>query len=188
MKVKRALQLKWVTRLVTRIGLAMVFAAALLFLPVATRADSTQTYNVTGTLASGGTITGQITIDFTTDVITTGPGGITADGESFFCPNSGETGCTLGASFPGTVAFELALSSTNYLVIDWNAFSSSNPPSTINLDPGYSYCINCGGLTGTDALVSGTAVSTPEPSDAALLLLGLGALGLMVRRRSIAIG
>ena len=65
----------WLRLVATRAFMSAGLACLLLLVPAATRADSTQTYNVTGTLADGDTVNGTITIDFTTGVVTTGPGG-----------------------------------------------------------------------------------------------------------------
>ena len=169
-----------------RVSLAAAIACGMLLIPTAALADSNQTYNVTGTLASGGTITGTVTIDFTTGVVTTGPGGITVDGTTFICPGNG--GCALVASVAGTDGFAMVNNSQTYVFIDWNALAPGAPPNSITLNSGWTYCKNCGGATGYDDAISGiaTAVATPEAPEALLLLAGLGALGIlaMYRRKS----
>lgn len=178
----------WLRLVATRAFLSAGLACLLLLIPAATRADSTQTYNVTGTLADGDTVNGTITIDFTTGVVTTGPGGITVDGTTFTCPGAG--GCTIAGSFTGTEAVGLYDSSTVNLVLDWNDLTGSLPPSSISINGGYSYCTDCGGTTTRSFFSTATltAVQTPEPPEALLLIAGLGALGLffVLRRKSTA--
>lgn len=168
----------------TRVFLAAGAACLMLLIPAAARADSTQTYNVTATLSNGQTVTGTVTIDFTTGNVTTGPGGITVGADTFTCPGSG--GCVLTGS-AGQEGFGLYTSSTNYLVIVWNDLSGNPPPSSISIVDTSSYCVNCQGSDGHVYFTSATmtAVNAPEPPEALLLLAGLGALGafVVVRRK-----
>ena len=177
----------WLQTIAIRILFAAGIACLLLMLPTAALAGSTQTYNVTGTLADGDTVSGTFTIDFSTDAVTTGPGGITVNGTTFTCPGAG--GCLLTNSFPGTDAIAFYDSSTVDLVLDWNVLAGTIPPSSITVNTGDSYCTDCGGATTRSFFSSATvtAVQTPEPSEILMLLAGLGALGaLIVFRRKLA--
>lgn len=169
----------------TRGILAAGAACLMLLIPATARADSTQTYNVTGTLASGQTVSGTVTLDFTTGKVTTGPGGITVGAEDFSCP--GVAGCIITNSIPGTDVFALFNTSHNYIAFNFNALSGSLPPSPFLINAGNSYCQNCGVVTGNSYFTSitMTPINAPEPSEGLLLLAGLGALGafVVVRRK-----
>jgi hypothetical protein len=160
-----------------RAGLAIAIASAMLLIPTATLADSNQTYNVTATMTSGSTLTGTVTIDFTTGKVT---GDVTVDGLTFTCPGGG--GCVYEGSVPGTQGFVLEENLQTYVFINFNTLSPGPPPSSITLNSGYTFCDNCAGITGYDKATSGiaTAVATPEPPEALLLLAGLGALGMLM--------
>jgi hypothetical protein len=160
-----------------RAGLAIAIASAMLLIPTATLADSNQTYNVTATMTSGSTLTGTVTVDFTTGKVT---GAVTVDGLTFTCPGGG--GCVYEGSVPGTQGFEMGNTPQTYVFINFNTLSPGPPPSSITLNSGYTFCNNCAGIKGYDKATSGiaTAVATPEPPEALLLLAGLGALGMLM--------
>ena len=169
----------------TRVFLAASAACLMLLIPATARADSNQTYNVTGTLASGQAVTGTLTVDFTTGMVTTGPGGITVGSETFSCPGAG--GCAITNSIPGTDVFAIYNSTHDYVAFNFNDLTGSLPPSSFLINSNYSYCQDCGVVTGNSYFTSitMTPVNAPEPPEGLLLLAGLGALGafVVVRRK-----
>ena len=173
----------FLNRVASRIAIAAGIACLLFFIPQATRADSTQTYNVTATTASGQTITGAITIDFTTGLVTTGAGGIDAEGTMFSCPQSAK--CHLGPAFPDMTALRL-YDGSSYLQLVWDKIGSGGPaPADITLNSARSFCYFCGNDKGLDRFRRAklTPITMPEPAESLLLLAGLGALGLLFARQ-----
>jgi PEP-CTERM motif len=169
------------TGAVTRVLALSLFAIMFVLLPNTTRADSTATYNVSGTLVSGGTYSG--TLEFqqsgsTLQLINTS---LTLDGNSYACNGATSNNCAVFGPLPFNW---FTIQGPGSLVLfDWlgAGFNMSNPPATFSFLGGY--CLGCG--FGLDFIASGqaTAVKTPEPTS--LLLLGAGAvgLGLLSRRR-----
>jgi len=167
----------------SRIAIAAGVACLLSIIPQAARADSTQTYNVTATTASGQTITGNVTIDFTTGLVTTGAGGIDADGTMFSCPQSAK--CHLGPAFPDVTTLRL-YDGSSYLQLVWDKIGSGGPaPAAIALNSARSFCYFCGNDKGLDHFRRAklTPITMPEPAEGLLLLAGLGALGLLFARQ-----
>jgi len=171
----------------TRVFLAASAACLMLLIPATARADSNQTYNVTGTLQSSSgpiTVSGTLTIDFTTDKVTTGPGGITVGADTFSCPGNG--GCTVINSIPGDDVFSL-VGTGDYVAFVLNAPSGGLNASNFSIIVNSSYCQNCDGVSGNNFFTSltMTPVNAPEPPEGLLLLAGLGALGafVVVRRK-----
>jgi hypothetical protein len=169
--------------------LVRVFALALLvsasaMLPHVAHADSNNAYQISGSLASGGTFSG--TVDFSysskTGQTTLINSNFTMDGTSFSCNGlTGGNQCLVFDPF-GTDYFQV-LSGSALVVLDWSAFNLAGTfPSTINFSGGYVAIL---GVNQLDTITGGTGsyLATPEPS--ALLLLGAGLLGLVAlfRRR-----
>src|SRR5580704_4160740 len=166
--------------LLARVFALAVLASAFAMLPNVVRADSNNAYQISGTLASGGTFSG--TVDFSYNsktgqtVITNS--NFTVDGTSFSCNGlTGGNQCLVFDPF-GTDYFQV-LSGNTLVVLDWSAFNLAGAfPSTINFVGGYVATV---GVKITDTVTGGTGVSTPEPS--ALFLLGVGLLGLIALSR-----
>ena len=164
----------------------------------AAKADTVKTYDVSGTFASGGTLSGQFTYDYSpyTGGVEPVIGNITADGVNFsLCPNEPGS-CNLYDSFLGGTAdgFEFVSSTGSLVELIWSGVDLGNPPNILTLLTN-TVCIDCGTngvpLWGGyfDNLVSGTAVdpptvATPENSTLPLLLSGLLALGLFAAWQS----
>ena len=170
------------TALLVRIFALAVLAFAFAMLPNVAHADSNGAYQISGTLASGGTFSG--TLDFSYSSAT-GQTVLTnsnfkVDGISYSC--NGVTGGNQCLVFdPFGVDYFQVLSGTNLVVLDWVPFSSPGAfPSTINFTGGY---VDVFGVKLTDTVTGGTGsyVATPEPS--ALFLLGAGLLGLIALSR-----
>jgi hypothetical protein len=88
-------------------------------------------------------------------------------------------GASAGAGVDDSVAFALALYNT-----DFSAYLGANGPlATITLTPGLGTSFTTDGSLATLADTSAAAV--PEPSAWLLMLIGLSAMGAMVRRRSL---
>jgi PEP-CTERM motif len=162
-----------------------LLASAIVLLPSAARADSNNAYQVSGTLASGGTFSG--TLDFQYNSITNQTtlinSNFTVDGVSYSC--NGLTGGNQCVVFDpaGTDYFQV-VNGNNLVLLKWTAFNPAGPyPSTLNFVGGYVQIVN---VKTTDTIIGGTGkyVTAPEPS--ALLMLGAGLLGLLAvssRRR-----
>jgi hypothetical protein len=176
------------TRLQNRTALfARVFALALLtsafaMLPTVAHADSSNVYQISGTTAGGGTISG--TLDFSynskTEQTLLVNSNFTVDGKSFGCNGlTGGNQCVVFDPF-GTEYFGV-IAGTTLAVLEWNQFPlPGNFPSTFNFIGGYVDPLGGGSW---DYVAGGTAtyVKTPEP--AALFLLGAGLLGVIALSR-----
>jgi hypothetical protein len=167
--------------------LVRVFALALLVstfavLPHMVHAHSNNPYQISGSLASGGTLAGTLDFSYSAKtgqtVITNS--NFTVDGTSFSC--NGLTGGNQCLVFdPCGTDYVQVLSGNTLIVLDWSAFNLTGTiPSTINFVGGYVALL---GVKELDTITGGTApyVATPEPS--ALFLLGAGLLGLIALSR-----
>jgi hypothetical protein len=167
----------------------LVVVFALTVAASAAKADTIITYDVTGTFASGGTLSGDFTADMTTDTVTSV--NLTADGVNFTnCPGGPSGTCTIYNNLGGNDGFGVANSSGwPYVTIVWSPVDLTNPPNDLTLVSATT-CVDCG-ANGVfwygaywDTLVSGTAVDpptvpTPEGGTTlAMLLAGLLSLGL----------
>jgi hypothetical protein len=180
--------------------LILVFALTLVC--GAAKADTIGTYTVNGTLASGGTVTGSFTFDYSPTSGGINPitaVDITADGINFTeCPGGTGGKCNLYTGLDGGTADGFGVSDPTgytYINILWNAVDFSNLPNMLTLIDS-SFCVDCG-TNGTlsawgmyyDQLVSGTAVdppptATPEGGSLSMLLIGLLGLGAFMAWRA----
>src|ERR1700735_17996 len=167
------------TGIVTRLLALTIFAAMFVMLSSSVRADSTATYNVSGTLASGGTFSGTLEFDQNGSTLQLINTSFTLDGSSYACNGATSNNCTVFGPLPFN--WFTVQGSGTLVLLDWlgAGFNMTNPPATFNLLGGY--CLGCG--IGVDFITSGQAnvVGTPEP--ASLLLLGAGILGLALLSR-----
>ena len=167
------------TGIVTRLLALAIFAAMLVMLPNTARADSTATYDVSGTLASGGTFSGTLEFDQNGSTLQLINTSLTLDGNSYACSGATSNNCAVFGPIP--FDWFTVQGSGTLVLLDWlsSGFNLSNPPATFTLLGGY--CLGCG--IGVDFITSGQAniVGTPEPGS--LLLLGAGILGLALLSR-----
>ncbi len=169
------------TRIVTRVLALSLFVAMFVLLPNTTRADSTATYDISGTMVSGGTFSGTLEFEQNGSTLQLINTSLTLDGNSYACNGATSNNCAVFGPLPFN--WFTVQSPGSLVLFDWlgAGFNMSNPPATFSFLGGY--CLGCG--FGLDFIASGqaTAVSTPEPTS--LLLLGAGALGLglLSRRR-----
>lgn len=170
------------TALLIRVFALAVLVFAFAMLPNVAHADSNNAYQISGTLASGGTFSG--TLDFSYNSLTNQAvlinSNFTVDGTSFSCNGltSGNQ-CLVFDPF-GTDYFQV-LNGNTLVVLDWSAFNLAGTfPSTINFVGGY---VSILGVKQLDTITGGTGayVTAPEPS--ALFLLGAGLLGLIALSR-----
>jgi hypothetical protein len=161
-----------------RLASLAAIAALVLFLPAATRADSNATYTFSGSLSDSSGFSG--TLDFNTSggVTTLVNSNFTIGGTTFSCNGASSNTCIVQNS--GFADYFQALSGSSLVLLSWNPFDFSNPPSTFNFNGGY--CLNC--ASGIFTWVSdGNAVATPEPLTWLMLAVGLLAVLLFPRRR-----
>ena len=168
------------TALLVRVFALAVLASAFVMLPTVAHADSNNAYQISGTLASGGTFSG--TLDFshnsaTGQTVLTNSN-FTVDGISYSC--NGLTGGNQCVVFdPVAIDYFQAFSGNNLVVLEWSAFNLAGAfPSTLDFVGGY---VTIFDVKQMDTVTGGTGVSTPEPS--ALFLLGAGLLGLIALSR-----
>ena len=170
------------TTLLVRVFALALLVSAFAMLPNVAHADSNNAYQISGTLASGGTFSGTLDFDYSpiTGQTTLINSKFTVDGTSFSCNGlTGGNQCLVFDPF-GTDYFQV-LSGTTLIVLDWSAFNLAETfPSTINFVGGYVAILDVKQL---DTITGGTGsyVATPEPS--ALFLLGAGLLGLIALSR-----
>jgi PEP-CTERM motif-containing protein len=166
---------------------ARVFALALLAFAIATlpgvaRADSNNAYQISGTTASGGAISG--TLDFSYNSNTKQTllinSNFTVDGKSYTC--NGLTGGNQCIVFdPYGTEYLGVISGTTFVILEWTGFNLAGTfPSTINFIGGYVEPL--GGGT-WDFVTGGTATIIPTPEPSAVFLLGAGLLGLVALSR-----
>jgi hypothetical protein len=170
------------TGIISRIFAVALLAAAFVLLPAAARADSTATYDISGSLVSGGSFSGVMEFDQSGSTLQLINTSFTLDGQSFACSGAASNTCI--AFDPFGVSFVSIGQSGPNVVFTWldNSFNILNPPSSFNFLGGY--CTGCGPI-GVDAFIGGTATQVPAPEPGAFLMLGLGiaALALLSRRQ-----
>jgi hypothetical protein len=163
------------TGLICRLSLFALFAAAVLVLPVALRAD-TVTYDLApgDTLQTNvGPLTGTFTVNFSTKHATAT---LFLDGMTFTCTNA--------ALFtPGGNTSEEALEAVApggaHVVLAWSILPAD--PNPLVFDSTLSSCQGCT-PSGLDFLSTGDSATIPEPSSALLLIPGLVAVLPFARR------
>lgn len=170
-------------RTIARAAAMALLAAAFILLPTIARADSTATYDISGSLASGGTFSGTLEFDQSGSTLQLINTSLTVDGLQLSCNGASSNLCIVFDPF-GT-SFVNIQGSGATVVLEWldTNFNISNPPASFPFLSGY--CMGCG-APGPDMIMSGTAnnVTAPEPAQWTLMALGLGALALFSRRRS----
>ena len=163
----------------------LLLTATILIWPISSRADSIGTYDLSGLFQSGGSLSGTVTIDFTSDQVTSG--NVTADGLTFTCP--GSPGCALNTTYDGGTGtgFRSAGSGIPYLFLEWLTSSSDQSSMSLTAAIPSSYCDSCLANGPTidfleSGMATGSVVMTPEPSTCLLLVTGLLAIVFLARR------
>jgi hypothetical protein len=189
---------------VSKATILALLAAAIVFLtPAPAQADSYLDYQVSGIFQSGSALSGWFVVDTTNGRVTNGQ--LTADNQTFSCPDGFSNGCALSSAV-GFLVGPGAPTSYSFLQLVWLPGSDV---SGFNFNTSNSYCWYCGANT-VNYLTSGSAVEfgtlatpvftqqgpvggdepndgpvpTPEPNSGILLaagLLGLSFMGLKYR-------
>jgi hypothetical protein len=167
-----------------RVFAGLMLATAFVLLPMTARADSTATYQVSGTLASGGTYSGTIELDHSTStgLTTLINSNLTADGISFSC--NGQTGANqcLVYSPTGPDYFQV-LDGSHLFLLEWDQINLAGPyPPTLTFFTGY--CTTCSG-SGNDWVSGGTGTYVATPENSTILLVGVGLLAILLLSRRI---
>ena len=167
--------------IIIRILSLAAMAAVFVLLPGAARADSTATYDVSGTLTTG-TFSGTLEFDQSGSTLQLINSSITMDGETFTCSGATSNNCTVYDPF--ALSYVTMLGDGSLALFNWldSSFDISNPPASFDFMGGY--CYNCG-VAGYNYIMSGQAnyVTAPEPASFLLLGAGILALALLSRRR-----
>lgn len=167
--------------IIIRILSLAAMAAVFVLLPNTARADSTATYDVSGTLTTG-TFSGTIEFDQSGSTLQLINSSLTMNGETFICSGASSNNCTVYDPF--SLSYVTMLGDGSVAMLNWldSSFDISNPPSSFDFMGGY--CYNCG-VAGYNYVVSGQAANVTAPEPASFMLLGAGilALALLSRRR-----
>ncbi|HEY0701652.1 MAG TPA: PEP-CTERM sorting domain-containing protein [Candidatus Acidoferrales bacterium] len=165
-----------------RLFAVALLAAAFILLPGVTRADSTATYDISGSLVSGGTFSGTFEFDQSGSTLQLINTTFTLDGLQFGCSGAASNTCQVFDPF-GVSFVSIGQNGPN-VVFTWldSNFNILNPPNSFNFLGGY--CTGCG-YFGIDGFLGGTAtkVTSPEPGVFLMLGLGLVALAILSRRQ-----
>ncbi|MFY9805101.1 MAG: PEP-CTERM sorting domain-containing protein [Candidatus Acidiferrales bacterium] len=169
-----------------RIFAGMLLVVAFILLPSTARADSTNTYQINGTLASGGTFSGTIEFDYSpsTQLTTLINSNLTVDGVSFTCNGRVNSNNCLVYAPAGPDYFQVQ-NGADLVILEWTGFNLAGTyPQTLNFFTGY--CMSCVTANGYDWVQGGTGKYVTTPENSTLLLMGVGLLGLVLlsRRRS----
>src|ERR1700722_638194 len=120
-----------------RIFAVALLAAAFILLPGVTRADSTATYDISGTLASGGTFSGTFEFDQNGSTLQLINTAFTLDGLNFGCSGAVSNTCAVFDPF-GISYVSIGQNGPN-AVFTWldNSFNIFNSPTTFTFLCGY---------------------------------------------------
>jgi hypothetical protein len=165
-----------------RVFAGFMLAAAFVLLPATARADSTATYQISGTLASGGTYSGTIELDHNTStgLTTLINSNLTVDGLSFSCNGVVGGNQCLVYSPSGPDYFQV-LDGSHLFLLEWDQINLAGPyPPTLTFFTGY--CTTCSG-SGSDAVSGGTGTYVAAPENSTILLFGVGLLGVALLSR-----
>ena len=182
------------TRLLTGTALTAMIAAT-----QSARADLIQ-WTVSGDFSDGGTFSGSFTYDNAADSVTQWSLA-TSSGTASVGPNSysgSASGSSANADSGNDVNFANVLVPdfpyATYAVLDFNDLPYGAPGSVATLTGSevVEVCVvigPCGTPSASRTITSGTAVGTdvPEPATGALVLAGIGLLGVYRRRRRTAV-
>jgi hypothetical protein len=170
------------TTLFARVFALASLASAFAMLPTVAHADSNNIYQISGTTASGGTISG--TLDFShnsaADQTVLINSNFTVDGKSFTC--NGLTGGNQCVVFdPSGTEYFGVLSGSTFALLEWTGFNLNGTfPPTFNFTGGYLEPMGGGSW---DYVKGGTATIIPTPEPSAVFLLGAGLWGLVALSR-----
>jgi hypothetical protein len=165
--------------------------AAVLALALPTAAFADMTYNINGTLQSGGTVTGTILVN--SGLVETADLTVDADNSTFTFTGGPQFENPVGSPPTGLYAYFLFI--TQNTITD-TTLELDLPDATLTNYPGgplcsvdnpcpnqnASYFIDSFNDSGKDDFISLIASPTPEPTSLALVLTGTSAAGLLARR------
>ncbi len=150
------------------------------------------TYDVTGAFASGGTLSGTFTIAanpsdglYSSNGVTRlSSATITADGNTFTCPEGDRNACIVYNSYGNYTQYGINLTSGGSMVFLRWLIDSATYSFTFLTGPKTSDCFGCANGGEEDYLASGVAVDppptdSPEPATGLLLLTALVGLAFI---------